>query len=210
MRVHVAHGQSSKGAKVHRVGFELQRLGHVVSLHRYEVRHFWSYFTRSGGPSDPDLVSDGRALAGDMDEGDCLIAHSNGAVVWQESIRWGAKWGKVILFSPACTSDRFHYSSDCLEECHTFFNPEDKAILLGSWLKKIPFTDHPYGKAGRRGIVWNAEPPDFVGDWNGIDPRFFNYPVPSSKFLSLDHSHYFDTEHLDGTMRNITAILGGS
>ena len=205
-RIHVYHGINTKGGWVHELGRQVAARGFEVRLGRYEVRHFYSYFTRPGSRDD-DLISDGRGLYQVMDDGDHFIGHSNAGLVWQESIRQGAKWGKVFLFSPACTSDRFHYPETCLQECHVFHNPEDKAIWFGSLLKHLPWCDHPFGRMGRRGFVWNPAPPHYRGEWDGKDKRFTNYPVPFARFLNTDHSHYGKGEYMPPIVDTIETAL---
>ena len=195
-RIIVTHGINTEGGGVYELGKMLEDKGFEVVFADYEIRHFWSYWNRK------KMVGDGRQLAQTMRDGDYFIGHSNAGIVWQQSIEAGAKWGKCVLLGAACTSDKFHYSADSLDEAIVYYNSYDSALQLGS---KLPW--HPFGKMGRRGFAWNAskEKPE-PKDHDGLDRRFHNKPVPSKKWFNIDHSHYFDKDHI-GNIANEIAIF---
>lgn len=147
--------------------------------------------------------NDGLRLANFVEDGDHILAHSNGGNITQSAIKnsWakpgffkrmlnkllgnlpaepqGVRFGKVFMFSPAATSDKMSYPDGCLEKCYVVYNPRDKALKLGAI---APF--HPFGSLGLLGFVRTPE--------LGKDRRFKNIEAYfSSGWFSANHSFYF-------------------
>lgn len=181
-RVIIVHGIHSHGGSekaevegIDRFGQALKDLGHEVVEFEYPKRWalqlYWPGLARD----------DGRALANTMRDGDHVVAHSYGCLVWQMSILAGAKWGKCFLFGGAATSDKFFYPDFSLVEAHVVYNPEDRALMFGALL---PF--HPFGKLGLRGYF--GQP-----GRAGRDYRFINVPALETG-AGLNHSHYWGAD----------------
>ncbi len=169
----IVHGILTHGKSIDKFGALLEKAGFSIRYFEYPIRGALQLYR--GKLSDDD----GAALANFMRPGDHVVAHSYGGLIWQKSIKAGAKWGKCFVFGAACTSDKMYYPDDSLDEAHIIYNPEDKALLLGSML---PF-GHPFGKLGYRGYVGQPGRTE-------IDRRFFN--VRGFKTgLTLNHSHYW-------------------
>ncbi|MGH1542370.1 MAG: esterase/lipase family protein [Arenicella sp.] len=156
----------------------LSEMGFNVRLFAYPSRWALSYYL-------PWIQrNDGLRLANFVEDGDHIIAHSNGGNIVQSAIKnsWktgdGVCFGKVILFSAAATSDKMSYPNGCLDECYVVYNPEDRALKLGALL---PF--HPFGSIGLLGFVRTPE--------KAKDRRFHNVQAYfSSGWFSTNHSFY--------------------
>jgi len=170
MAIIIVHGIRTDGGLLEAFGKRLELLGHDVKYYQYELRHFWSYWNKA------NMRRDGASLLHDdiYVEGDDVIAHSNGQLVIESAVKQGAKFGKIIIFSGAGTSDKFVWPNDSMTECHWFVNTKDKAVWIGS---KIPW--HVFGKAARVGYA-------------GVeDDRHSNYKYRYAKWFSMDHSFWF-------------------
>ncbi len=170
MSIIIVHGIHTDGGSVKAFGQDLESRGHAVRYFHYPRRWAISQYF----PWVPK--NDGSALANFMENGDHVVAHSNGGLVWQNSIKAGSKWGQCFIFGAAATSDKMVYPPDCLKKAHIIYNPKDKALMSGALL---PF--HPYGSLG-------------LGGYQGEkDNRFINVQG-FNKGLGLNHSHYFSEQ----------------
>jgi hypothetical protein len=153
---------------------ELRKQGHEVVFFEYAKRWAFHLFFPSV------YRRDGRRLAHFMNPGDTIVAHSNGALVWQKSIEAGAKWGQCFIFGGAATSDKFEYPDDSLDNAYIVYNVRDLALKVGSM---IPF--HLFGRLGLRGFAGTPT--------KGIDRRFRNVSGYYSDGF-LKHNHYATTQ----------------
>jgi len=175
-RVVIVHGIWGHGdTTIDRLGNMLEEAGYEVVYFEYPVRFIISLYWPSVAKGD------GERLANFQRPGDDVIAHSYGCLIVQNSIKAGAKWGKCFLFAGAATSDKMYYPDDSLERAYVIYNPEDKALFIGSLL---PF--HPFGKLGYHG--YSGQP-----GRTELDRRFQNIRG-FKKSAGLNHSHYFDEE----------------
>ena len=99
---------------------------------------------------------------------DDAIAHSAGCLLNYRAMLHGARFRHVFWFAPALDADVVIPSWGC-ETLHIIFNPEDRAIKLGTWLRW-----HAFGAMGIRGHdhahlddrIHNIEAkPDWYKDW---------------------------------------------
>jgi pimeloyl-ACP methyl ester carboxylesterase len=167
----LVHGIGNDGGTLFEFGAKLERAGHDVKYYRYEKRYFWSYWLES------NMRHDGASLlhCDHYEDGMDVIAHSNGQIVVQSAVKQGARFGKVIVFSGAGTSDKFVWPSWSMDECHWFVNTKDKAAWWGS---RLPFR-HPFGQAARIGYA-------------GVrDNRHKNHKYVWSDLFNNDHSFWF-------------------
>ncbi|MCP4493302.1 MAG: hypothetical protein GY820_39260 [Gammaproteobacteria bacterium] len=175
----IVHGAYTHGRGIDKLAIKLRASGYTVREYEFPKRYAlmlylpWVY------------RKDGATLANFMNEGDHIVAHSYGCAIWQQSILTGAKWGKCFLFGGACTSDKFLYPDDSLEEAWVVYNPEDWVLWLGS---KLPF--HIFGLLGYHGF---AGQPD---SRKKKDPKFHNTRGFKDKGWRR-HTHYFIDERLD-------------
>ena len=169
MALIIVHGIHNDGGVVEAFGL---RLASQMKSRGVQVR-FFEYPRRSFvGQWFGSHKKDGAALASFMDAGDDIVCHSNGALIWQQSILSGAKWGTCFVFGGAATSDKFEYPWKSFSKAFIIYNPKDLIVLFGSWL---PF--HPFGKLG------------FAG-YRG----FKRVDIQNVAGISSDdvHSHYFN------------------
>jgi hypothetical protein len=190
-KIIIVHGINTHGGSpnnrytIDGLGRSLEKLGWEIVFLEFEKQHFYHYW------NSRRIRQLGHLLHNAMNDGDHIICHSAGALLWHESITFGAKWGKCFVFGGAATSDSFPYPDDAFESADIFYNPEDKALLLGSLL---PY--HPFGKLGRKGYVGPK------------DKRIKNHAMLHSEFFNLEHSHYFDEFHQPRTYRHVSTTLG--
>jgi len=153
--------------------------GHSVRTFAYPSRWAISYYL-------PWIRrNDGLRLANFVEDGDNIIAHSNGGNIVQAAIHhsWedgeGVKFDNVFMFSAAATSDKMDYPEGSLNKCYVVYNPKDKALMLGALL---PF--HCFGSLGLLGFVRTLS--------KGKDRRFMNIQAYfKSGFFSVNHGFYF-------------------
>lgn len=163
-----------------------------IVYHEFPIRFPWTYYFPWGRKA---MMDDARTLINSMNDGDHIVCHSYGALVWQNAIKLGAKFGKCFIIAGAATSDKMEYPVGSLEEAHVFYNPKDMALKAGAMM---PF--HPFGKLGYTG---------FAGSPGRVrDSRFFNVAVMSDGW-TLGHSHYFGSS-LSYVMARIRKALGVS
>mgnify|MGYP000315437314 CR=1 FL=1 len=131
--------------------------------------------------------NDGLRLANFVDDGDHILAHSNGGNIVQSAIKnsWledpedGVRFDKVFMFSPAATSDKMSYPDGCLNKCYVVYNPRDNALKLGAI---APW--HPFGSLGLLGFVRTPE--------KAKDRRFKNIQAYfTSGWFKPNHGFYF-------------------
>jgi len=166
----IVHGIATDGGSLYLFGERLGRLGYDVRYYHYEKRHFWSYWRKSS------LLQDGGSLLHfkEYEEGMDVVAHSNGQLVVQSAVDQGAKFGRVVIFSGAGTSDKFAWPAGSMEQCHWFVNTKDKAVWWGALLP-----NHVFGKAGRIGYA-------------GVhDLRHKNHKYIYGKLFNINHSFWF-------------------
>jgi hypothetical protein len=175
--VHGIHNNVSTG-HARTFGEGLKARGFNVVYFAYPYRHAFQQWFKAIPRSD------GRSLAHVMMNGDDIVCHSNGALVWQESIVAGAKWDRCLIFAGAATSDGFYYPDDSLKQARIVYNPEDMMLKIGA---ALPF--HPYGKLGLQGYM--GQPGRYEKD-----ERFVNVNGYRNKFFDTDHSHYFQLGNL--------------
>jgi len=170
MAIIVVHGIHSDGNELIAFANKLRdKTGKEVKLYHYPKRSFIGQWFGTH-------KKDGKALANYMTNGDHIVCHSNGALLWHESIKAQAKWGKCFVFSGAATSDKMLYPQDAFEMAYIIYNPKDLALRLGSWL---PF--HPFGRLG-----WSG--------YRGTKRKDIKNIEGYSKEHFLNHSHYFHLE----------------
>jgi len=163
---------------------ELRRVGFNVRLFAYPSRWAISYYL-------PWLRrNDGLRLANFVNDGDHIIAHSNGGNIvqaaiqysWKENPKDGVRFDKVFMFSAAATSDKMSYPDGCLKKCYVIYNPRDNALKLGAML---PF--HSFGRLGLLGFTRTPE--------RARDRRFKNIEAYfSSGWFRPNHGYYFTEE----------------
>lgn len=187
MAIVIIHGINTYGGGVFELGECLKDLGYDVRFYRYEKRHFWSYWFKG------NRKQDGASLLHDQvyEEGCDVICHSNGQLVMQSAIESGAKFGKVIVFSGAGTSDKFTFPPGSVEVVHWFVNIRDKAVLLGSLLPM-----HPFGRAARRG---------YAGKY---DVRMLNHKYNYATLFSVEHSFWFNREWMPKMVKKVREVFG--
>ena len=185
MAIVIVHGINTHGGGIDQFGLKLQTLGYDVRFYEYQKRHFWSYWNRR------TMAQDVGSLINQCDEGDDIICHSNGAVIWQESIKAGFKWRRCMVFGGAGTSDQMIYPPDAFESARVYYNPEDTAI---KWGARIPW--HPFGKLGR------------IGYAGPKDKRITNVSVLHEEVGSLEHSHYFEPPFFGRHIEEAKEFLG--
>lgn len=173
-RIVIVHGIHTEGGSVYDFGKRLEFLGYEVEYFDYAKRWAFHLFFPLV------LRRDGARLANFMRDGDHVIAHSNGALVWQSSITAGAKWGHCFIFGGAATSDKMEYPQHSLLNAFIVYNVKDWALKLGAL---IPF--HPFGRLGLRGFAGTPT--------TGKDDRFQNVRGFYKSF-GLNHSHYFTSQ----------------
>lgn len=147
--------------------------------------------------------NDGLRLANFVEDGDHVLAHSNGGNIVQSAIKnswarapwykrfWckitgksepeidGVRFDHVFMFSAAATSDKMEYPEGSLNRCYVVYNPRDKALKLGAIM---PF--HPFGSMGLLGF---ARTPS-----KAKDRRFKNIQAYfSSGWFNTNHGFYF-------------------
>lgn len=181
----IVHGIGTHGGGVDQMGRRLAEKGYPVRFYEYQKRRFYSYWRRSS------MIRDGRSLAHFAHDGDHIIAHSNGALLWQSAIEAGQQWDKCFIFGGAARSDPARFPEQAFNEAHIYYNPEDKALLAGSWL---PF--HPFGRLGR------------IGYAGPMDRRITNHPVLHQEWFDLEHSHYFNPPFQDDIIDDVIEKLG--
>ena len=192
MTINVVHGIHTHDGLIYKFGKSLEEMGHTVRYYPYPKRRAISMYSKK------KMMQDGSGLAHFMNDGDHIVAHSNGGLVWQNSISCGAKWDKCFLFSPACTSDKFDYPEDSLNQAYIVYNPEDTALKLGALLP-----GHPFGKLGL--IGYQGQPRLMRGK---KDRRFHNINGFSNK-RGLNHSHYWKEENRDSWLKFVDAKIKG-
>ncbi|MGD9156909.1 MAG: hypothetical protein PVG39_00755 [Desulfobacteraceae bacterium] len=146
----------------------------------YEVK-FFEYPIRWAIPMywNDAPVNDAKSLIHLAQDGDHIIAHSYGCLIWQETINLGMQWDTCFLFGGAATSEKMYYPEDSLKKAYVIYNPEDLALLVGSLLP-----GHPFGKlglVGYRGQPYRKK----------RDKRFVNEPGFKEDGLT-NHSHYWE------------------
>jgi len=110
-------------------------------------------------------------------DGDNVVAHSNGCRLCWDLIDGGTEFGHLFWFAPALRSDLT--LRDCkYRHLDVFANPHDKALLWGSLLPK-----HPWGAMGRLGYRGRC----------GGKARTLWFPERKG----LGHGHYFESPLLE-------------
>lgn len=186
MAIIIIHGINTYGGGVFALGEKFEADGYDVKFYRYEKRHFWSYWIKG------NRSQDGSSLLHDevYTKGDDIICHSNGQLVMQSAIEHGAKFGKVIVFSGAGTSDKFQFPLDSVKVVHWFVNVRDKAVWWGALLY-----NHPFGRAARRGYA-------------GVhDARQVNHKYNYAKWFSIEHSFWFESEWMPKMYAKVKQII---
>ena len=125
MALVVVHGIHNDGGVVEAFGTRLAAQGVEVKYFKYPKRSFIGQWFGTH-------KKDGAALASFMENGDSVVCHSNGALVWQESIKSGAMWDKCFVFGGAATSDQYDYPWRAFAKAYIIYNPKDWALRLGS------------------------------------------------------------------------------
>lgn len=174
----------------------LEALGFSVRLFAYPSRWAISYYF-------PWIQrNDGLRLANFVEDGDNIVAHSNGGNIVQSAIKhsWskdskdGVRFNNVFLFSAAATSDKMSYPTGCLNRCYVVYNPLDKALKLGAI---APW--HPFGSLGLWGFIRTPE--------KTKDRRFTNIQAYfTSGWFSANHSFYI-REQRDRWLNFIDVII---
>ena len=155
-------------------GFNVRRFAYPS---RWAVSYYLPWVRRN----------DGLRLANFVEDGDHVLAHSNGGNVvqaaieysWAENPEDGVQFGNVFMFSAAATSDKMSYPEGCLKKCFVVYNNKDNALKLGALL---PF--HPFGNLGLLGFVRTPE--------KSRDRRFKNIQAWfTSGWFKPNHGFYF-------------------
>jgi len=134
--------------------------------------------------------NDGLRLANFIEDGDNILAHSNGGNIvqaaiehsWSENDDDGVRFDRLFMFSAAATSDKMEYPQGCLKKCYVVYNPRDNALKLGAIL---PF--HPFGRLGLLGFIRTPS--------KARDRRFKNIEAYfTSGWFKPNHGFYFNDE----------------
>ncbi|MDC3312694.1 hypothetical protein OAV22_02030 [Flavobacteriaceae bacterium] len=145
--------------------------------HRWAISYYLPWVRRN----------DGLRLANFVNDGDHVLAHSNGGNIVQAAIEYswaedpddGVRFDKVFMFSAAATSDRMEYPDGSLDECFVVYNPRDNALKLGSIL---PW--HCFGSLGLLGFIRTPS--------KARDRRFHNIQAYfTSGWFKPSHGFYF-------------------
>ena len=168
MALIIVNGIHTDGGVVRDFGLDIKAQGIDVRLYSYPKRSFIGQWFGTH-------KKDGAALASFMNDGDDIVCHSNGALVWHESMKSGARWNRCFVFGGAATSDGYDYPVHAFNKAYIIYNPKDWALRIGSWL---PF--HPFGKLGYAG-------------YRGRKRRDIQNVAGYSKGQGMNHSHYFTT-----------------
>lgn len=110
-------------------------------------------------------------------DGDCAIVHSYGGLVLLETMKMGAKYKHVFMFSPAVDSD-IEFPEGGAESITVFYNHNDRALAFGM---SIP--NHPFGGLGRKGYQGKFDP--------RVESIDFNLLCPEARETIINHSDYF-------------------
>jgi len=159
----------------------LKRRGFKVRRFAYPSRWALSYYL-------PWIRrNDGLRLANFVEDGDHILAHSNGGNVVQAAIEYswaenpddGVRFDTVFMFSAAATSDKMEYPDGCLNKCYVVYNPQDNALKLGAIL---PW--HCFGRLGLLGFIRTPS--------KARDRRFKNIQAYfTSGWFKPNHGFYF-------------------
>lgn len=104
--------------------------------------------------------------------GDCVVAHSAGALVTIHAMRMGAEYDTVFFFGAACASNIGFPMYGC-KRIYNVHSPDDMALMAGSlW---------PWHEFGPLGLV----------GYTGRDPRVVNVLAPG-----LGHTDYAKPKNL--------------
>ena len=169
-RILVLHGIHTDGRdNIDRLGMALQEMGfHVIDVELRQTR-WWN------GRSSRIVRENIDRVQAAMQEGDHVVAHSNGCRLAWECMEAGLLFGVVSLFSAAldaCITFRPCRYSRILN----FHNPRDRALFYGSLLP-----GHRWGGMGR-------------GGYRGVSRRILNMELRDTS--SMGHSHWFEPAHL--------------
>ena len=127
------HGEDS----VDRLAPALEDAGYQVIDVRLNKIRWWQ------GRFDRHCRENLTRIANEQEDGDHVIAHSNGVATQYQSMMGGLKYGKVFWLGGAlgCKVD---LPEDRFEMLYNFFNPHDRALF---WGMLRPF--HIWGGVGR-------------------------------------------------------------
>ncbi len=166
----VTYGIHSDGARIQRLTNQLR---HIYNVHVFHHPRRWALSAYSYKVRRSDAMGI-KKLAGQLDTVPDFMGHSYGALLGLEAMKLGAEFHNVFLFGAAASSDKEPINLMRFQELHNYYNPKDRALLLGSFLPA-----HVFGKLG------------YIGYRGVDDDRVFNHDTFMTKGL-LRHSGYFD------------------
>ncbi|MCP5006182.1 MAG: hypothetical protein GY941_19910 [Planctomycetes bacterium] len=188
-RIWGIHGIWTKGTKsVDPCGQILQR--------EYGIKYLnYDYpYNRLIQQRNPFLLrNNATALATAMQDGDHILAHSNGASIVYEALRQNPRvtLGCIILVAPAFGATT-SWQGKHFKRMLIMYNRYDRAILAGQYLYK-----HKFGALGRLGYRGN---PDYRIDGMGIHNAWgADWP--------MNHSWMFGDNAVDKTSRLIANFI---
>lgn len=189
--IHGVHGIWTEGAKsVDQVGFRLQRSGDFTySDYNYP------YYRLIEQRSQTKLTRNAEGLAEIMQDGDHVLAHSNGASIVHKAMHLNqeVRLGVIILVAPAFGS-KTAWPMWGFDRMVVMHNPHDLAVFVGQLLYK-----HKFGALGR------------IGYRGRTDARIRNISIKNAKGSDwpINHSWMFRGKQLDNTTAQIRRIIDG-
>lgn len=153
MTVWLIHGWWTRGEKLEKLGHSLRARGYTVRLLRYG-KHFWRWKLNK---AVFDALSAVLSHHSDWQDGDVIVAHSNGANIAHKAMRLGLQPSQCIWLSPALDEDiaTDDYGPG-VGPIHVWHTTREWATWFAKW---VPSSE--WGAMGKYG-------------YQGADPRFIN------------------------------------
>lgn len=183
MTIYLVHGWWTRGESMDRLGLSLRSRGYRVRYLRYgKVFWRWRLIQRIF-----DALTGFLAHHSDWQDGDVIVAHSNGCNIAHKAMRLGLAPSQCVFLSPALdecihTDD---YSPD-VGKVHVWYTRRDFAV----WLARFVLNSD-WGAMGRYG-------------YRGSDPRFCNHDWTH---IISGHSGWF--RNVDALAQDIHQQLNG-
>lgn len=181
--IHTCHGiLSNQGRDSTDFMGELLRPEFEIKDCNYPDLHSWQM------RDDKRLTQNAERLFTQSEDGDHVIAHSYGALVFHRAMEMGRRFGYAFLFAPCMDRDVL-FPFQQYAGIYVVYEPRDLALLAASFLP-----NHPAGGLGRYGYC-------------GESSRVYNVRGVQNSKSFLRHSDPFQPANIGYWIRFIRGVI---